>query len=485
MSRTAASASPATDDDTHVPLVVDLDGTLIKSDLLIESFFALLAAQPWRAVKAVTRLRQGKAALKAALADDAAVDLHGVPCSEAVLDYLRAEKARGRRVYLASASDARLVGHLADRLGLFDGFFGSDGTANLAGPRKAERLVAEFGTKGFDYIGNDTVDVAVWDVCRRPVAANVPPSLLARMKERYGDVLDLGGERPGVRAYLRGLRLHQWLKNVLVFVPLFAAHAFGLAEIATVLVAFVAFGLAASSAYHLNDLLDLASDRDHPTKRHRPLASGAVPLLHGAVLVPVLLGLALITGALVSPVFLLVLAVYYATTLLYSLVLKRRALVDVMTLAGLYTVRILGGAAALGVPPSAWLLGFSVFIFLCLAIVKRYIELVGRLKAEKGKPKGRGYELGDLSVLGALGGASGYSAVVVLALYFNSPEVRELYTNPGYLWVVFPVLLYWISRVLLLAHRGALHDDPVLFAVKDRVSLISGFIIFLAVMAAM
>lgn len=484
MSPAAASPLAPAMDEVLVPLVVDLDGTLINSDLLLESFFALLAANPVHAVKAALRLRDGKAALKAALADAAVVDLHDLPFNPVVLDYLKAEKARGRRIYIASASDERHVTRLAEHLGLFDGAFGSDGVRNLAGRTKAARLVEEFGAKGFDYIGNDTVDLAVWDVCRRPMAANASPRLVQEMRRRYADMHDLGGRRPQVRDYMKALRLHQWMKNILVFVPLIAGHRFGLGDIATVVLAFLAFGLAASSAYQLNDLLDLAGDRDHPTKRFRPLACGAVPLLHGALLVPVLLLAAAVVALAASPAFLGVLALYYATTLLYSLYLKRRVLVDVMTLTGLYTLRILGGAAALEMAPSAWLLAFSVFIFLCLGIVKRYVELVGRLKAEKGNPKGRGYVTDDLPMLAALAGASGYSAVVVLALYLSSPDVHDLYTRPTLLWGVCPLVLYWVSRVLLIAHRGHLHDDPVLFAAKDRVSLMVGGLVLVLVALA-
>lgn len=467
-----------------VPLVVDLDGTLIRSDMLLESFFALLATHPLRALKAAAQVRHGKAALKAALADEAVVDVSLLPFDERVVEYLRAEKEAGRPIYLASATDNRILLRFVDHIGFFDGVFGSDGTINLAGKAKAERLVSEFGEGGFDYIGNDTVDMAVWKTCRRAVVVNAGPNLLARLAKEHADVVNLGAPAIRPKSYLKALRPHQWIKNTLVFVPLVAGQYFEPVQILLAFLAFWAFSFAASSAYQLNDLLDLASDRDHPTKQTRPLASGGVPLLHGAFMVPGLFAVAMVLGALVSLEFLLVLLLYYAITVLYSLHLKRRMMVDVMTLAGLYTLRIVGGIAALSVAPSHWLLGFSLFVFFSLAIVKRYVELIGRLRAEKGPPSGRGYVIEDIGMLGALSGASAFSAVVVLALYLTSEEVKELYTHPELLWFVCPIFMYWSSRILLIAHRGELHDDPVLFAAKDRISLVIGGMIFALVMLA-
>ncbi|HXP97156.1 MAG TPA: UbiA family prenyltransferase, partial [Telmatospirillum sp.] len=223
---------------------------------------------------------------------------------------------------------------------------------------------------------------------------------------------------------------------------------------------------------------------DHASKRFRPMASGAMPLVHGMALMPLLLIGAVALGFAVSPAYLTVLALYYALTVAYSLYLKRRLLIDVVTLAVLYTLRILAGGAAIGLAPSPWLRAFSIFLFLCLALVKRYVELIGRLKRTAGDPSGRSYQLDDLPILSSLAAASGYSSVLVLALYFHSPEVYALYGNPERLWLTVPPMLYWISRMLLLAHRGVLHDDPVVFAVTDRASLAVGGIILAIVMVA-
>lgn len=466
-----------------VPLVVDLDGTLIKSDLLIESFFSLLTVRPAAALRGVLRLRDGRAALKACLADQAVLDLHTLPFDTDVLRFLRQEKAKGRRIYLASAADERFVKAIADHVGLFDGAFGSGAGTNLASRAKAELLCREFGAGGFDYIGNAEADIPVWRCCARPVAANAPARLLRRLRGDHPGLLVLGGRQPGLRDYARALRLHQWLKNLLVFVPLLAGHVLTAEALGLAVLSFVSFSLCASSVYLLNDLLDLAHDRNHATKRHRPLASGAVPLPHAVALIPLLLIAALALGLAASLPFLAVLLAYYLTTMAYSLFLKRRLLLDVMTLSLLYALRMVAGGVAVGVPLSPWLIGFAIFLFLCLAIIKRYTELGGCARQGKEMPPGRGYLVSDAPMLGSLGAASGYGAVVVLALYINGPEVGALYRAPQYLWLVCLLMLYWVSRALMLAHRGEMHDDPVIFAVQDRVSLLTGAAV-LAVMAA-
>jgi 4-hydroxybenzoate polyprenyltransferase/phosphoserine phosphatase len=468
-------------DDYLRPLVVDLDGTLLKSDLLAESFFSLLAAKPGAALKAAMTLARGKAALKARIADEAVVELHSLPFDQEVLALLRAEKAKGRRLYLASATDQRYVTEIAAQLELFDGAFGSDGVVNLSGERKAALLCQEFGPGGFDYIGNSAADLPVWRHCATPIAANAPPALLRRLRREFPGLQTLGSQTPRPGDYLRAMRVHQWSKNVLVFVPMLAGHVLGIGALLKGLLAFVAFSLCASGVYLLNDLLDLANDRAHATKRHRPLASGAIPVMHGVALVPLLLIVAAILGLIASPAFVGVLGLYFVTTLAYSLALKRWLLVDVMTLSVLYTLRMVAGGVAVVVPISPWLMGFSVFLFLCLAIVKRTTELEALGRAGKDMPRGRGYVVSDAPMLGSLGAASGYGAVLVLALYINSPEVHALYRAPQYLWLVCLLMLYWVSRMLMLAHRGEMHDDPVIFAVRDRVSLMVGALVLLVV----
>jgi len=452
-------------------LVTDVDGTLTCSDLLMESVFGLIMANPDVALPIPLWLLRGRPRLKAEVASRTLLDPGHVPLNEDLIAHLKAEKASGRKIYLATASDERLARALADHLGLFDGVFASNGTTNLKGRHKAALLVEKFGDRGFDYAGDSRADLAVWKHARHAIAVNASPGTIRALRKIHPDATIIAPRETRLRDYLRAIRVHQWAKNALLFLPMLTAHAITAANVGTLILAFLAFSLVASSVYLTNDLLDLSADRDHATKRNRPLASGKVPLIHGAAMIPVLLLGGLALAAAVSPLFLGIVAFYFAITLSYSLFLKRQPVVDVLTLAGLYTMRVIAGGAALMLPLSAWLLAFSMFLFLCLALVKRHTELKARLDAGKADPKGRGYRLDDIPVLGALAGAAGYAAVVVLALYVNSPAVTELYARPVGLWLVCVLLLFWVSRILLISHRGDMHDDPVVFALKDRTSL--------------
>jgi 4-hydroxybenzoate polyprenyltransferase/phosphoserine phosphatase len=466
------------------PLVVDLDGTLIRSDLLVESWFALLSAAPLRVPAALATLARGPAAFKARLAAEAELDLARLPFNEEFLAFLRAERARGRRIYLASASDARFVQAVADELGLFDGVFASDGATNLKGAAKARALCAAFGERGFDYAGNSTADLEVWQAAERVLAVNASPGLLRTVTRRFPEATIITPKQQAARDYIRALRPHQWLKNLLLLVPGFAAHRFDAGMVVACALAFASFSLCASSVYLLNDLLDLRHDRLHRSKRYRPLAAGRVDMLHAIGMGEVTLAGAVAIGLLLPLPFLGMLAVYMVLTLAYSLALKRLPILDVMTLAALYGIRIVAGGAAVAVVLSPWLLAFSVFFFLCLALVKRSTELIDRLGRGGVDPPGRGYRLGDLSVLQTMAGASGYVAVLVFILYINSPAVAGLYGAVERLWVIPGILLYWVSRVLILTHRGEMHDDPVVFAARDRASLICAGLIALAVLAS-
>ncbi len=454
------------------PLVVDLDGTLVASDLLIETAFAELGRRPLKAFDlAATLRREGKAGLKHRLAGPADFDPSTLPYDPQVLAAIERARAEGRPVYLASASNERLVREVAGHLGLFDGWFASCGRINLAGEAKAARLVEAFGERGFDYIGNDAADLPVWSRAAKALAIRAPAGVARRLGDSHGDVEHLAHERPTWRTWAKLLRVHQWAKNALVFVPLLAAHLLTLEAVGQALLAAIAFSVCASGVYILNDLVDLQDDRGHRTKCRRPLACGQIPLIHGVMAVPALLGTALVLALLVSPAFLGVLAGYFALTTAYSFLLKRLMLVDVVTLAGLYSVRVIGGAVAIHVVASPWLLGFCMMIFTSLALIKRYVELAVRLDAGLPDPRNRGYRTSDLAMVGALGAAAGLNAVTVFALYISGATVNQLYSRPEILWLVAPLLMYWIARALLLASRRELDDDPVVFALKDRVSL--------------
>jgi 4-hydroxybenzoate polyprenyltransferase len=465
------SAHPALD-TSLAPIAVDLDGTLIRSDLLYESALALVKLNPLYLFLLPWWLLKGKAHLKHEIARRVSLDASSLPYRASLVEWLKVQKAAGHALWLCTASNRSMAEAVAAHLGIFDGVLSSDGQRNLSGSNKADALSAQFGEGKFDYCGDNAVDVAVWKRSHRAVVVSRSAVLAARAKS-VCEITEVHPVEPRrVRTLFKALRLHQWAKNTLVFVPLAAAHKVGEpGALSSVVLAFLAFGLVASSVYLLNDMFDLQADRLHPRKRKRPFASGDLPLIVGVMLAPVLLlGAGLITLMLPWH-FAAVLAGYFVLTLAYSLHFKQLLIVDAMCLAALYTVRIVAGAAAVNVPLSFWLLLFSVFLFLSLALVKRYAELDVMRRAGKMYAAGRGYHVEDLTVLQSLGTASGYLSVLVLALYINSPAVEPLYRRPQVIWFLCVLMLYWVSRVWMKAHRGDMHDDPVLFALRDRISL--------------
>lgn len=465
------------------PLCVDLDGTLLRGDLLYESFLRMLARQPWKLLVVPFWLMRGKAHLKRQLASYGAGNPATLPYDPRVLDLVRNSSDRTR--VLCTASDAELVMPIARHLGVFDDVICSDGRTNLAGHRKAELLVRQFGERGFDYMGNSRVDLAIWKHAHSAWVVNTGTGV-ARAAERHARLAAHWPRQDGgLGTWVKALRLHQWLKNLLVFVPLLASHRFmDLGAVLSTGLAFFAFGLCASGVYLFNDLLDLDSDRQHPRKCKRPFASGKLDLSSGIVATGAFTVAGLALATTVASAFALVLGVYLTLTLAYSLRLKQLVMVDVVTLAALYTIRIAAGAAAIGVPLSFWLLAFSMFIFLSLAMVKRYTELRLTLASGKERPSGRDYNVEDLSLVQSLGAASGLVSVLVLCLYINAPESQGLYERPMLLWLLCPILLYWICRTWLIAHRGQMHDDPVVFAVKDPASLLTVLAGGIAILAA-
>ncbi|TDX21588.1 UbiA family prenyltransferase [Rhodovulum visakhapatnamense] len=462
-------------------LAVDLDGTLMRSDALFESFWSALSAN-WRTLPgAVLALRQGRARMKRYLADRAQIDVTSLPYSEAVLDRLRTHRAQGGRVVLVTATDQDLAERIGAHLGLFDEIHGSDGQTNLKGHRKAAFLNGRYGAGQYDYMGDSAADLEVWPHARRAITVNAPPALRAAAEKVNPQIEHMTAEPPRLQDHLKALRPHQWLKNTLVFLPVLAAHALAGPELAASTLGFVSFCLIASSVYVINDLLDLAADRQHPRKRRRPFASGRIPIAHGTWMAGGLLLGGFGIAAALGGTFLLVMLGYYGLTTAYSMWLKRRAVVDICVLAGLYTVRIIAGGAAAGLPLSVWILAFSIFLFFALAAVKRQAELVDMAQRGKLTASGRGYTTEDLPVITMMALASGYVSVLVSALYVNAPATVAAYGQPEALWGICCVLLYWISRTVLLAHRGQMHDDPVVYAAKDRISricllLILGFI---------
>jgi 4-hydroxybenzoate polyprenyltransferase len=470
--------------DFDAPLIVDLDGTLVLADTLHETTLLLLRGTPYHAFSLPAWLFAGKAKLKQEIARRVDLDVTGVPFHPQLVDWITTERARGRRIVLATAADERVANAVSEHFGLFDEVLASNGEVNLSAHRKAALLVEKFGERGFDYAGNSRDDLPVWAKARRAILVSASATIRRAAARQTEVEREFAKPSAGPTAWLKALRLHQWMKNLLLFLPLLGAHQiFDPALLTKAIVAFFAFGLCASSVYVVNDLMDLASDRQHPRKRLRPFAAGLLSPVSGLVVAALLLTCSLAVAAWVAPAFLAWLLVYFAITVAYTFWLKRKEIVDALALAALYTLRIIAGGAAVGLAASFWLLAFSLFLFLSLAFVKRYSELQVMVEQGRGEAKGRGYRTDDLPLIQTLGVVSGFSAVLVLALYINGESVLRLYQRPEVMWLTVPILLYWITRVWIKTHRGLMHDDPVLFAIKDRVSVVAG-VLFLAVMWA-
>lgn len=476
-----AVSSPST---APPPLYVDLDGSVVATDTLWESAARLARRRPWRLLLLPVWLLRGRAHLKARLAAEAAPEPSSLPYRPAVLEYVREERRGGREVVLATAADSRIAEAVAAHLGCFDRVLASDGRRNLKAAAKRDRIREERAGRPFAYLGDSSADLPVWSAAvERHVVA---PS--ARLRRRLAEMGPVGhvfaGEGPVWRSLVRSLRPHQWAKNVLVFLPLFLAHRVGDPALRNEsILVFLCYCGIASAGYLLNDVLDVASDRAHPSKSRRPIARGALPIPLAVLAMAVLGGTSLTLSWLaLSPQTSAMLALYLALTVAYSMALKRLLLVDVFVLAGLYTHRILTGGVAAHLVISPWLLSFSVFFFVGLAFAKRYTELttVDRGSAESG----RAYTADDVHLVGSFGPACGLVSVLVLCLYINHPDVRVYYPRPELLWLVPPLVLYWITRVWFLAHRRTLDADPVVFAITDRASWVVALLSALLITAA-
>lgn len=459
-------------ENQDLPLCVDMDGTLLRIDTLHEAvFFAVLT--DWRvAFHLPIWIADGKARVKQELARRWTFDVVTLPYNPTLLEYLRTQRAAGRRLVLCTAAHRDIADRVAQHLGLFDEVIATEGTVNLRGAAKAELLCRRFGRNGFVYAGNDATDHAVWDCAAAAVVVNASAAVCRTAQARH-PVTTVLNERSGmVRATLRAMRPYQWVKNALCLIPPIAAADFTNAGAwAGALIIALAFCLAASGIYLLNDISDLAADRAHPRKLRRPFASGDLPITVGVILSPVLLlaalALAWADGALI------VLVLYLALSLSYSMWLKELPLIDVFVLAGLYTIRLFGGGDASGHLVSQWLLGFSSFLFLSLALIKRVSELQ-RLAAsgENRRAMRRGYVVEDLAMLQMFGCAATFASAIVLSLYVQSDTALQAYRHPNVLWSTMPLLLFWQCWLWLATGRGQMHDDPIVYAARDRVSWI-------------
>jgi 4-hydroxybenzoate polyprenyltransferase/phosphoserine phosphatase len=469
-----------------LPLYVDLDGTLTYTDLLFESVLLLIKQNALYALLCFFWLMRGRGYLKAQIASRVTLNVALLPYNNHVLKYLHQQRALGRRLILASASSRLLVQRVADHLGIFDAVLGSDETVNLKSGNKLRAIEQDAGECGFAYAGNGSADLAVWKKAAEIVVVNASSSVVRQAQNMQAPALVIAPRPFSFRTVFKALRLHQWAKNALLFVPLMAAHEMDPARWMTTLTAFIAFGMCASATYIVNDLFDLASDRAHPRKQLRPFASAALSIPFGMALVLILLPVSLGLAEVISPAFFGMMLLYIVVTLFYSARLKQTAIVDVLILASLYTHRVLAGGVASDVVVSNWLLAVSLFIFLSLALVKRCAELEFMSGDGHVSLAGRGYRSTDLPYLISMGIASGFVAVMLLALYVDSQVGGAMYPHAEILWMILPVTLYWIMRLWLKISRMEIHDDPLLFAITDRASwIVAGVIALLALAAAM
>ena len=467
------------------PLAVDLDGTLVRTDTLHEQLAQAVKRHPLQLPALISGITQGKARFKTAIAEKVEIDGALLPYNEEVLSYLRAEKAKGRKIILATAAHESIAHAVAAHLGLFDDVIATSADRNLKGDNKADALETAVGGTDFDYIGDSSADRAIWQRAGRALV--VAPQQSAAQSLAGSAKLEkvFATEPAGLKTYLKAMRVHQWAKNVLLATPLFLSQQYTDPALWIPLIAaFVSFGLCASATYCWNDLLDLPADRAHATKRNRPFASGKISIRDGLVFSALcLLASFALAAALVGASFIFLLLGYIATTVSYSFLIKTKPVADVIVLGALYAYRIFAGGIAVGIEPSEWLLSFSMFFFVSLGFMKRMSDMHSDGPKNE-KISGRGYFPEDRSVIQVFGVAAGYCAVIIMALYITDENVTALYRNPEFLWFVCLGLLYWISRTWILAARGHMPDDPVVFALKDKVSLLCGVFVVAAVLLA-
>jgi 4-hydroxybenzoate polyprenyltransferase/phosphoserine phosphatase len=456
----------ARSDNKTVDLVVDLDGTLIATDLLWESTFQLLKQNMLYLFLLPLWALKGKGHLKHQISLRVAIDPAILPYRGEFVAYLREEHRKGRRLVLATGAARKFAESIAAYLGFFDAVYATDETRNLTSIHKTKFLLETFGDVKFAYAGNSRADVPVFDAASEAVV--VAPDRAAAKWQRTHSAKLFETPKTDWKTFARMLRVHQWMKNTLIFVPPILDHEIMNWQILiNSIIAFFAFSFAASAIYIVNDLFDLPLDRQHARKRNRAFASGLFSISFGLKVAVALLVLAGLLATQLPWVFSAVLLVYLISTTAYSLSLKRMLLIDVLTLAGLYTLRILAGSAASQIEGSFWLLAFSSFFFLSLALVKRYVELQNTALVEKNRIAGRGYRQADREVVAQCGVSSAFAAALVLALYVNSDAVVSLYSYPWLIWPLCPIVLYLNIRIWILAHRGEMHDDPVVFIISD------------------
>ncbi|NCB75079.1 MAG: UbiA family prenyltransferase [Clostridia bacterium] len=472
------------DEGASPSIVVDLDGTLTPTDTLIESIVQIIKKSPLNLLYLAFWLTKSKAAFKKTVALQANITAEHLPYFQPLQTYLRREKQKGRHIVLATAAHQTIAQAISTYLDLFDDVLATDGRHNLKGKSKLEAIQEKIG-ENFIYAGNSWDDLPIWKAAKGAILVGVSPSLAESVRRVVPIVQEFQKENHCVKNWLHALRVHQWLKNLLLFVPLLTSFSFMEGrKLLMIVVAFLAFSFTASATYIVNDLCDLENDRTHPRKRLRPFASAKIPILQGIIVAGCMLVLGCFLALTVSENFFLMLLLYLALTSAYSWVLKQYALIDVLVLSLLYIMRILAGSAAVEISTSSWLLVFSAFMFLSLALVKRCSELVAFHQIGKEVLQGRDYRFTDLVVLWPLGLGSALSALVVFGLFIDAPETQACYATPHLLWFAAIGFIYWLARVWIKTSRGEMHDDPVTYAIKDPGSRITIFAIIIMSLVA-
>lgn len=465
-------------------VICDLDDTLVRTDLLFESILKLIRTKPWLVLKLPGWFLKGKAHAKACIFEHIKIDPALLPYREDVLRHVKARRQEGATTILVSASNHTLITSIAEHCQCFDAAAGSTDHLNLKGKAKLAWIEEKYPGP-FEYIGDAKADLPIWQRSAHAVLVNPSRSIVSNVS-RFSCSKEIIQDAPDIlRLIIKQIRVNQWIKNLLIAVPIIAAHKLGDVDLTLkCLIGIASFSFIASMVYVMNDMLDVENDRKHPTKKERPFASGRLPLKAGFLLAPMLFMASTALGVYLGWEFLGIILAYFITNIVYSIRLKEAVMLDVVTLASFYTMRLLAGSAATDIPISHWLLNFSTFFFLGLAMVKRYTELLRIVGKNQNSLHGRGYMGEDKIPVLIMGVCSSLLSILIMALFFSSDDVRVLYRTPSILWMITPILLFWTGRVWLLTHRGQMNDDPVVFAVKDRISLACGIYFALVVIYA-
>ncbi|MDT3740591.1 MAG: UbiA family prenyltransferase [Candidatus Kapabacteria bacterium] len=462
-----------------IPLCVDLDGTLLKTDLLYESVIYLLKKNFFYIFLLPVWILKGRYFLKFKLLEYVSPTISSMPFNDDVIEFVKSEREKGRKIVLVTASAQPLADKAADFTGLFDEVLASKDGTNLLGSEKAKLLKEKYGYKKFDYIGDSPKDLQVWENSDIAHIVSTDKSLIAAVNKTTKTGRIFQHKVNKLKVIIKQIRVHQWIKNLLIFLPPLLAHKIIIGDYISAIWAFFAFSFIASGIYVINDLADIESDRNHSGKKNRPAASGQISILACIKLIPLLLIAGFVISLLTLDMeFTLILLAYMIITIMYSFKLKKIYLLDMITLSMLYSIRLISGGIASDTILSPWLFSFSLFIFLSMGAMKRYTELLVLSVDNKTKTRGRDYYVEDIPLITTIGISAGIVSTLIFTLYIDNPDVMVLYNTPFYLYFITPVVLYWILRMWFITHRGLMNDDPIVFALKDKVSYIVAVIIF-------